>query len=291
MNKPITAIKKIFYPPKPVLFIAPPLVFTALIYIFAAGKNDSMTAYFIYALSAYCLTILILPLPYLIRRARAAAVAKISGNPFGKNFLGDLAFKGKVSIQLSVLVNFLYVIFRVFLGIRYTSVWFISMAAYYLVLGIMRLYLAVNYSRREKNDERRCYRRTAFLLFLLNIPMGGMIALMVLTDSGYSYPGYIIYISAMYTFYIAAVSVINLIKFRRLGSPILSAAKTLNFISALMSIIGLQTAMLTEFSSKGEGYRKMMNGITGGCIWVIVILIALYMIQHSRKLKKQGEAS
>ena len=72
--------------------------------------------------------------------------------------------------------------------------------------------------------------------------MGGMIVLMVRTNSGFSYPGYIIYLSALYTFYAMAVSVINLVKFRRLGSPILSAAKVLNLVSAMMSVLGLQTA-------------------------------------------------
>ena len=92
--------------------------------------------------------------------------------------------------------------------------------------------------------EHRCYRVTAWLLFLLNIPMGGMIILMVLTNSGFSYPGHIIYLSALYTFYTLVTSVLNLVKFRRLGSPILTAAKVLNFISAMISILGLQTAMI-----------------------------------------------
>ena len=69
--------------------------------------------------------------------------------------------------------------------------------------------------------------------------MGGMILPTVRTNSGFSYPGSIIYLSALYTFYTLAVAVVNLVKFRRLGSPILSAAKVLNLISAMMSILGL----------------------------------------------------
>ena len=176
-------------------------------------------------------------------------------------------------------VNFLYVLFHIVVGIRYTSVWFISMAVYYLVLGILRLFLILSYRNRYDIDELRCYRRTAWLLFLLNIPMGGMIILMVLTNSGYSYPGYAIYISAMYTFYTMIGSIINLIKFRKFGSPILSAAKVLNFIAALMSVLGLQTAMIAQFGAESDSFRKMMNAITGGVIWLVVILIAVW--RHS----------
>ncbi len=164
-----------------------------------------------------------------------------------------------------------------------------SMSAYYLALGALRAYLVVGYRRRIPARECRCYRRTAWLLFLLNIPMGGMIVLMVRTNSGFSYPGYVIYLSALYTFYTMITSVLNLIKFRRLGSPILSAAKVLNFVAALMSILGLQTAMIARFSAHGEGYRRMMNAITGGFVYGIVVLIAVYMLLHSRTLRKKVE--
>ena len=85
-------------------------------------------------------------------------------------------------------------------------------------------------------------------------------------------------------------SAINLIRFRRLGSPILSAAKVLNFVAAMMSILGLQTAMISRFSENGENYRRMMNAITGGFVYGIVILIAIYMLLHGRYLRKKVES-
>ena len=63
----------------------------------------------------------------------------------------------------------------------------------------------------------------------------------------------------------------------------------LNFISAMMSILGLQTAMIARFSESGESFRKMMNAITGGFIYGIVILIAVIMLLRSRKTRKKVE--
>lgn len=248
MKKALEVLQKILHPPKWALFFAPPVVFAALIYIFLTGQNNSTPAYVIYGMSAYCLTVLVLPLPRLIRNAKVSVMRRINGMAFGGRYINDLAFRGSVSIYQGMTVNFLYVLFRIVVGIRYTSMWFISMAVYYLVLAVLRLSLILSYRQKVNIDELRCYRRTAWLIFLLNIPMGGMITLMVLTNSGYSYPGYVIYLSAMYTFYTMVTSVINLVRFRRLGSPILSAAKVLNFIAALMSILGLQTAMIAQFS-------------------------------------------
>lgn len=287
MKKALEVLQKILHPPKWALFFAPPVVFAALIYIFLTGQNNSTPAYVIYGMSAYCLTVLVLPLPRLIRNAKVSVMRRINGMAFGGRYINDLAFRGSVSIYQGMTVNFLYVLFRIVVGIRYTSMWFISMAVYYLVLAVLRLSLILSYRQKVNIDELRCYRRTAWLIFLLNIPMGGMITLMVLTNSGYSYPGYVIYLSAMYTFYTMVTSVINLVRFRRLGSPILSAAKVLNFIATLVSILGLQTAMIAQFSVESDSFRKTMNAITGGVIWLCVILTAVYMLRRSRKMQSE----
>ena len=105
---------------------------------------------------------------------------------------------------------------------------------------------------------------------------------------GKTYPGYIIYLSALYTFYTMITAVVNVVKFRKLGSLILFAAKILNFISAMMSILGLQTAMISRFLENGDNYRKTMNVITGGFVYCIVIFVAVFMLICSRKNKKEG---
>ncbi len=287
MKRVLTVLRKFLHPPGWVLLLAPPIVFTALLLIFITGQNDHASAYPIYGLSAYCLAVLIIPLSKGIRNTKAGIVRWINSTAFGGRYVHDLAFRGSIGIYQGMAVNFLYVLFRIIVGIRYASIWFLSMAVYYLVLGVLRLSLVLSYRRRKEIDELRCYRQTARLLFLLNIPMGGMILLMVLTDSGYFYPGYVIYLSAMYTFYTMIRSVINLVRFRKLGSPILSAAKVLNFIAALMSVLGLQTAMIAQFSPEGDGFRKTINAITGGVVWLLVILTAAYMLHRSRKMKDE----
>ena len=286
MKNVLAVLDKLLHPPKWVLLTLPPIVFAALTYVLLKGQKSCTLTYMIYCMSAYCLTIWILPLPRLFRKAKAYTMHRLTGTVFGGKYVGDLAFRGSVSIYQGMMVNFFYVVFRIFVGIRYASVWFITIAIYYLLLGVMRLSLILSYRNRNVKSELRCYRRTARLLFLLNIPMGGMIVLMVLTDSGYSYPGYVIYLSALYTFYTVILAIVNLVKFRKLGSPILSAAKVLNFVAALMSLLGLQTAMISQFSNEGENFRRIMNALTGSGVWIAVILTAVYMLLHSRKMKE-----
>lgn len=288
-------LQKLLHPPGWVLIFVPLLFFAALAAVFIRQCPENILVYLIYSLSAYSLTIWLAALLGLTKRAKSAMMGskfmrKAAASPIMGRYFKDLAFRGSISIYQGIAVNLFYVAFRIMAAIRYASVWFLSMAVYYLVLGGLRAYLIVYYRRRTPELERRCYHTTAWFLFLLNIPMGGMIVLMVRTDSGFSYPGYVIYLSALYTFYTMITSAINLIRFRRLGSPILSAAKVLHFVAAMMSILGLQTAMISRFSENGENYRRMMNAITGGFVYGIVILIAIYMLLHGRYLRKKVES-
>lgn len=285
MKRAQEILYRFLHPPKWVLLVLPPIVFAVLTYVLLFGKSG-IPAYLTYGMSAYCMVIWVLPIPKLSRKAKAYTVRHLNGTAFGRRYLGDLAFRGSVSLYSGMAVNFIYMVFRIFVGIRYASVWAITIAIYYLLLGLIRLSLILSYRSRTVKSELHCYRRTAWLLFALNIPMGGMILLMVLTDSGYSYPGFVIYLSALYTFYTVILSIVNLAKFRKLGSPILSAAKILNLVAALMSLLGLQTAMIAQFSGGEGSFRVKMNAATGGIVWLAVIVTAVYMLLRSRKTKE-----
>lgn len=48
-----------------------------------------------------------------------------------------------------------------------------------------------------------------------------------------------------------------------------------------MSVLGLQTAMIAQFSTESDGFRQGMNAMTGGVIWLSVLGIAAYMLHQS----------
>ena len=68
----------------------------------------------------------------------------------------------------------------------------------------------------------------------------------------YEYPGVLIYAMAAYFFYAVIIAATNVVKFRRHGSPILSAAKAINLVAAMVSILSLETAMLAQFGSDND---------------------------------------
>ena len=202
-------------------------------------------------------------------------------------------FQGNHGTRRGIAANFAFSAFRGFLGIRYASVYALSAAVYYLVLGLIRVLLAVSWRKREEKGgetfEEKRYRLTARLLLVLNIPAGGMLLLLVKDNPASSYPGYTIYAVAAYTFYMLTLSVIHLVKRKKCGSPLLSAAAALNFIAALMSLSGLQNALITEFSPGEEAYRVLMNTLTGTGVWFLVVGISVFMMISSSVRKRKGD--
>ena len=125
---------------------------------------------------------------------------------------------------------------------------------------------------------------TGWLLFLLELPLGGMILLMVRTPAGPVYPGSVIYLSALYAFYAMTAAICSVLRSRRSAGPILAAARALDLVSAMMALLGLQTAMISRFSPESPAFRSRMNALTGGFVWLSVIALALWLLlKRSRK--------
>ena len=297
MRKAGRLIRGLLYPSLWVLITLPAVSFSALIFIFSANLDESAAAYPVYLISAYSLTILIAALPSMVRWSKRAKLAVLEYDPkrknkytaFIKRYLTDSPYRGSIGIYQGMTVNFAYMLYRYITALWYGSVWFFSVAVFYMVLFIMRAQLARGYRRREtrgKDYELRCYRHTAAMLLVLIIPMGGMIVLMIKNSSDIAYPGNIIYMTAFYTFYIMTLSVINLVKFRKIGSPILSAAKILNLVCALMSLLTLQTALISRFSPQAEDFRTTMNTVTGAFVFAAVVIIAVVMMFKSYQIKR-----
>jgi len=190
-----------------------------------------------------------------------------------------------------MIINLFYAGFKFVTSILYGSVWLGAIAIYYVMLCILRFHLILNAHKAAKLDNRKVkliqefhsYRKTGFLMFLLNGAMGGMVFQMIWQNEGYEYPGYVIYLSAMYAFYSFISAVWNLVKFRRAGSPILSASKAISFAGALMSVLALQTAMIARFGEGDEHFRMEMNIITGTFVLGITLFMAVYLIVHGQK--------
>ncbi|MGN0373648.1 MAG: hypothetical protein ACI4F3_12645 [Enterocloster sp.] len=98
-------------------------------------------------------------------------------------------------------------------------------------------------------------------------------------NNGFAYPGMMIYLMAMYAFYAVIAAAVNVMKFRKYGSPVMSAAKMINLTAALVSMFSLETAMLDQFGEARDiAFRQRMSAVTGAGMSVLILGMAVYLI-------------
>lgn len=300
MKKADRLLKKLFcLPPVPTVLIAlPSFVFVSVV---LATDTHEVLSYAAYVLSAYALIITVTGLAGILEAAKNgfeqnALLKKIERSPLGRRLVGDAVFRSEVTLHGGLFVNLLYVGINLFYGVRERSLWFGTLAVYYALLSAMRGMLGRYMRRRALGEdlpaEYRRFRICGILLVLMNLSLVGVVRYISVYNRGAVYSGLLIYVVATYTFYITVTAVINLLRYRRRGSPVLSAAKAISLTAALVSMLSLENAMITQFGGDTDAtFRQVMTSAFGGCICVGVLIMAVVMIlRANRKLREFNDS-
>ena len=98
---------------------------------------------------------------------------------------------------------------------------------------------------------------------------------------------------AAYTFTSFTMAIVGMVKYKKYSSPVFSASKAISFAAACVSMLTLESTMLTAFedgSMDHDATRQLFLGSTGAVILAVVLAMAIYMIvQSSKKLKQLSE--
>jgi hypothetical protein len=298
-EKWIAVLKKIFFlKPLPTILIAVPLF--VLVFLVLANESVPMqVAYFSYILSAYAFIITITGFPKIIHALKNGfwnlrLIRAFGNTKIGARFFDSALFRSEISLHQGLVMNLLYVAVKLVSGIMYRSVWLIAFGIYYLLLAVMRGSL-VHYVHRaaakgtqdepDIKGEFHRYRMCGIVLLFLNQALACIVIYIVHKNQGMTYPGLLIYAMALYAFYAVITAVINVIRFRRQGSPVHSAAKVISLTAALVSMLSLETAMISQFGGD-DGFRIIMTSISGGVVCTFVLAMAIYMIVRSTRYLK-----
>lgn len=297
MKRFVRILRKIFFlPPLPTVLTA---IFGFGFVLAVAIFKIEIPAlqYLSYLSSAYALTVTVTGFPSMIRAVRKAVsenplTLRLMKIPFVKRYFDNPIFKARVSLYLGLLINLAYIFMKLISGIYYRSLWLIALAVYYILLAVMRIFL-VGYDIRHKFGENlsyelRRYRLIGILLLVMNLSLMIIVVLVVKQNKGFEYPGLLIYAMAAYAFYSVTLAIINIVKAGKHGSPAVSAAKAINLVAAMVSMLSLTTAMLAQFGGNDDAeFRGIMTGSVGGGVCVLVLGIAGFMIAKSTiQLKK-----
>lgn len=275
--------KKLLVPPIWLMILLTVLSAAALIAVFLNGWDSSPVAYIVYVLAFYTLSVVtvfcVMVLPNQYRQIRQ----KILANPLGNRYMTDKVFRAKISLHLSLAVNLLYAAVNVGSFFLYRSWWFVCLAVYYVILSVMR-FLLVRYVRvKAIGDDRRGELKSAaacsVVLLLLNFFLAGAVLMIVYQDKGYDYGGMMIYVMALYTFYVTTHAIVDIVKYKKLNSPVMSTAKAISLAAALVSMLNLETAMFAQFGADmAPENQRLMIILTGAGVSIVVVAMAMVMI-------------
>lgn len=215
----------------------------------------------------------------------------IKKTSYGARFLEDYTFRTILTTLPTFLINVVYTVYNGVIGIANQSEWFITMAVYYSLLGIMR-YCAVNTERKIsrmtdpkliRKKELSVIRTDGILLLLLNLALSGVVLLTIAKGTAKTYSEIMVISIAAYTFYKITMAVINMVKVRKMQSPILITIRNIGVADALVSMLTLQTTMLASFQDTSSIDANRMNGITGLAVCILIALLGASMIYYASK--------
>lgn len=289
-------LNKILFPN--VIFIIISIIISgvSLAFVFIKGYDNHVIGYVSFAYSFYTLTVACLYSIFILPKSIKKIKAAVYANKFGNKFFGDQIFRTKVLLNFSLTINLFYVLLNLYFAYYNFSYWFCVLSGYYLILAVMRSvllrYTLKNELQSDLKSEWKITRFCAVILALINLILSSAVLMILFRDKGFAYNGLLIYVVALYTFYITIQASVNIVKHRKFNSPVFSTAKVVSLTSAMISMLSLETAMLSQFGADMPARDKnILISVTGGVISIIIIAMSVYMIIKANKnikIKKEG---
>lgn len=265
-----------------------PVATVLLVYSMVFIGEETIFSYISYVLAAYTLTIWCCRVPHLVRSFKKFK----NENKYAHRWLTDTHLRVNVSLYGSLLWNTAYAVFQLGLGLWHHTFWFYSLAGYYLCLAVMRFFL-VRYTSKHRagekiRDELIRYRNCGIVFLMMNMALALIIFFMVYWNRTFEHHEITTIAMAAYTFGTMTMAIINVVKYRKYKSPVYSASKAIGLAAACVSMLTLESTMLTTFSdgTMSLAERRILLGSSGGVISAFIIGMAIYMIvQSSKKMK------
>lgn len=277
--------KTSLFPPVAVIIVLVPISTALLVYSMVVLGVENILSYISYVLSFYTLVVWCVRIPDIVK-----FLSKLKReNKYVKIWLGDERLRLNTSLAVSVVWNSLYGAFQIYLGVYHATFWFTSFGIYYICLSLIRLRLMLHTRKYKPGEQMRresvMYVITGWVFLFLNLMLTVIIFFMIYFNRTFEHHMIVAIAMAAYTFTSVTVAIIGTVKYRKYKSPIYSATKAIGLASALVSILTLESTLLTAFAdgSLSPIEEKLMLGATGAGISIVIVAMAVYMIAFGAK--------
>lgn len=279
--------KALLFPHLAVLILLVPISFSLLIFSFVYFGTASVISIISYVLSFYSLMVLCARVPRMIDFFKKLK----KENKYVKRYFSDVNLRMNISLYGSLIWNGAFAIFQLALGFYHSSLWFYSMAAYYIMLAIMRFFLLkhtrANKEYQEDEKELKKFLLCGWLLLAMNLALAVIISFITYLNKTFIHHEITTITLAAYTFVTFTFAIVNIVRYKKYNSPVYSAAKTITLIAASVSMLTLETTMLTTFGgTESPLFRQIILAVSGAVLSIFTITMAIIMIvKGTKKLK------
>ncbi|MBR1968620.1 MAG: hypothetical protein IKA11_04420 [Clostridia bacterium] len=267
------------------------LVIAVALYIVISGY-DGVLAYIFYGLSAIALSYAVYIVIIIAPKVKGGIIKYLKKYKFTAELLENFGYRKLIFAIVSFIFNILYAIMHAVFAILSRSIWLGALATYYIALSAIRGGAVVVCGKTREQSELlikqrqiRSYKNCGLYLVLLNFALMGALVQMVISNQGFMYAGYLIYVMAAYTFCKITFSIIHLFKLKSTDDYSVRAINNIGLANSLVSMFALQTAMFAAFG--GGIDTRIPNAATGGAISIGIILIGVYMFVKGYKEQKK----
>ena len=283
---------KLLFPQQAVYFLMASISIIFLSFSFIYLKPNSLLSIVSYILSFYTLVIICVKIPHIIKY-----FGKLKNeNKYVKRYFADVRLRMNISLYGSLIWNVSFAVFQLGLGVYHKSFWFYSMFAYYVMLAVMRYFLVKHTRKYKANEEAKIEIKKSiicgYLLIVMNLALAVIVLFMVYFNRTFYHHMITTIALAAYTFLTFTFAIINLVKYRKYKSPIYSSAKTISLIAGAVSMLTLESTMLTTFgTTESPLFSQIMLSLTGAAVIGFALTLAILIIIRGNKKLKEIKAS
>ena len=283
---------RVFFVPVPLVPLVDLPCFLLLAQCLRAGETG-VVAHAAYLLSTWALTITIVAGVRVWQRLRRTTAVMTTRAVLGEVVRADPALTTRLALYASIGSNAIVAAGKLAMGIAYRSVWFVSLGACYFILGFMR-FVILRSDRRSPigrdmvTDLRRC-RLCGVILLAMAQALVVVVVQAANSQGEFDYPGPLIYGMALYAFAVNINAAVKLVRYYRIHSPLLTAAKVVPLSAAMLSMLSMEVALVDRFGDSVT-FRQQMTAVLGGVICAVELAMALSMILRCNRALKRHAA-
>lgn len=233
-------------------------------------------------ISLYLLYLLI---AFLYRQYKKKVEPKVLSTETGRALFGTYGASNVFWSLVSLLISIGYAVLNIVLAVLLNSLWYGLIAIFYAVLMGVRMtiiFLARHIARKYwMNKTELLYAElkvsigSGGLIFLMDLSMAFAVTFMI-TNTPPNSSGKVVAIGlAAYTFYKIILAIVNLVRSRKNGDPVVTALRNISMADACMSLVNTTITLDMTF---GSGNLAIAKNLAAFLAVGVTLALSIYAI-------------